>query len=134
MKLKLFFTSMFAFSIVVLNAGTIIYKTSAKSEKHTLAKVKIISIARGTVTIKHGNGVRTIPLSYMISYYDTDINIGSFADNTCDYTVSIRDIEMPETGYIYKKSKKQKKKTKKISSFEVSFAIQKKLKKGDSKA
>ena len=134
MKLKLFFTSMFALSIVVLNAGTIIYKTSAKSEKHTLAKVKIISIARKTITIKHGKGVRTIPLSYLSAYYDTDIETGSFADNTCDYIVSIRDIKMPETGYTYKKVKKKKKKTKSVSNFEIEFSINKKAKKGESKA
>ncbi len=98
MKLKLFLTSLFALSIVSLNAGTIIYKTSKKSEEHTLAKVKIISISRGTVTINHGKGVRTIPLSYLKGYYDTDIDSGDFADNTCDYKISIRDIKKPETG------------------------------------
>jgi hypothetical protein len=134
MKLKLFVTSMFALSIVVLNAGTIIYKTSGKSEKHTLAKVKIISISRGAVTIKHGKGVRTIPLRYLSAYYDTDIETGSFADNTCDYIVSIRDIKMPETGYTYNKIKKKKKKTKSVSNFEIAFALNKKVKKGESKA
>lgn len=134
MKLKLFFTAMFALSVVVLNAGTIIYKTSAKSETHTLAKVKIISIAKRTITLKHGKGIRTIPLSYLNSYYDTDINTGDFADNTCDYTVSIRDIKMPKTGYTYKKIKKKKKKSKKVSNCEIEFAVNKKVKKGDSKA
>ena len=134
MKLKLLFTALFVLNIAILNAGTIIYKTSGKSEKHTLAKVTILSIIGKTVTIKHGNGVRTIPLSYMLSYYDTDVNVGNFADNTCDYVVSIREIEMPETGYTYKKSKKQKKKTKKTSSCKIEFTVNKKPKQGESKA
>jgi len=125
---------MFALSIIVLNAGTIIYKTSSKSEEHTLAKVKILSIARKTITLKHGKGIRTIPLSYLRSYYDTDIAGGSFADNTCDYTVSVRDINMPETGYTYKKIKKKKKKSRSTANCEIEFSVNKKVKKGESKA
>lgn len=134
MKLKLFFTSLFALSIVSINAGTIIYKTSRKSEEHTLAKVKIISISRGTITLKHGKGIRTIPLSYLSAYYNTDIDSGDFADNTCDYTVSLRDVKMPETGYTYKKIKRSKKKTKKVSNFEIEFSVNKKIEKGKSKS
>ncbi|MBU8902269.1 MAG: hypothetical protein KOO69_05985 [Victivallales bacterium] len=133
MKLRLFLTSLFALNMIVLNAGTIIYKTSKKGEQHTLAKVKIVSIAKKTVTIKHGKGVRTIPLSYLIGYYDTNISTGSFADNTCDYIVSIRDIKIPKTGYTYTKIKKKKNKTKSVSNFEISFAVNKKQKKGQSK-
>ena len=134
MKLKLFLTSLLTLSIVILNAGTIIYKTSAKSEKHTLAKVKIISIARKTVTIKHGKGVRTIPRNYLYAYYDTDIDTGNFADNTCDYMVVSISVKMPGTGYTYKKVKKKKKKSKSVSNCEIAFAVNKKLKKGESKA
>ena len=134
MKLKIFLTSLLALNITFLNAGTIIYKTSRNSEKNTLAKVKIISISRGAVTIKHGKGVRTIPLSYLSGYYDTDIDVGSFADNTCDYTVSIREIKKPKTGYTYKKIKKSKKKSKKISDFEIEFSVNKKVEKGKSKS
>lgn len=133
MKLKLLVIILFALNIIVLNAGTIIYKTTSKGEQHTLAKVKIISIAKKTVTIKHGKGIRTIPLSYLIGYYDTNISTGSFADDTSDYIVSIRDIKMPKTGYTYTKVKKKKKKTKKVSNFEISFAVNKKPAKGQSK-
>ncbi len=134
MKFKIFLISFFALSMAILNAGTIIYKTSKDSEKNVLAEVKIVSISKGTITLKHGKGVRTIPLSYLSAYYDTDIDSGGFADNTCDYTVSIRNIEKPETGYTYKKLKNSKKKTKKVSNFEIEFAIQKKLEKGKSKS
>jgi len=132
MKTKIFLISLFALSIMVLNAGTIIYKTSKNSEKNILADVKIISIAKGTITLKHGKGVRTIPLSYLSAYYDTDIDSQGFADNTCEYTVSIRDIKMPETGYTYTKAKHKKTKTKKVSDFEIEFAVQKKIEKGKS--
>ena len=134
MKSKPFFILMLALSIVSLNAGTIIYKTSKKSEEHTLAKVKIISISKGTITLKHGKGIRTIPLGYLSAYYDTDIDAGNFADDTCEYTVSIRDIKMPETGYTYQKVKKSKKKSRKVSNFEIEFSVQKKIEKGKSKS
>ena len=134
MKTKIFLTSLFALGIMALNAGTIIYKTSKNSEKNILAEVKIISISKGAVTIKHGKGIRTIPLSYLSAYYDTDINSGGFADNTCEYTVSIRDIKKPETGYTYKKIKKSKKKKRETSNFEIEFAVQKKAEKGKSKS
>lgn len=93
---------------LALNAGTIIYKTNSKSKEHILPKVKIISITKKVVTIKHGGGIRSIPLNYMIGYYDTDIEAGSFEDNTCDYSVFIRKIDMPETGYQIKKLKNKK--------------------------
>jgi hypothetical protein len=134
MKLKLFLTSLFALNIIVLNAGTIIYKTSRTSEEHRLAKVKIISISQGAVTVKHGKGVRTIPLSYLKGYYDTDIDVGGFADNTCDYTVSIRDIKMPKTGYTFTKVKKSKKKSRKTSNCEIEFSVNKKAEKGKFKS
>lgn len=134
MKLKIFLTSLFTLSIAVLNAGTIIYKTTPKGEEHTLAKVKIISIAKKTITIKHGKGIRTIPLSYLTSYYDTDIDGGNFADNTCDYTVSIRSVEMPATGYTYKNIKNKKKKSRSVSKCEIEFTVNKKIAKGQTKS
>jgi hypothetical protein len=118
---------------MALNAGTIIYKTSKNSEKNILPEVKIISISKGTITLKHGKGVRTIPLSYLSAYYDTDIDSGGFADNTCEYTVSLRDVKHPETGYIYTRVKNKKNKTKKVSDFEIEFSVQKKVEKGKSK-
>lgn len=132
MKTKIFLISLFALGIAALNAGTIIYKTSKDGEKNILADVKIISISKGAVTVKHGKGVRTIPLGYLSAYYDTDIDSQGFADNTCEYTVSLRDIKMPETGYIYTKVKNKKTKTKKVSDFEIEFAVQKKVEKGKS--
>ena len=78
MNLKSFIISLTLIFALALNAGTIIYKTSSKSEEHILPKVKIVSISERTITIKHGGGVRTIPLSYLIGYYDTDIEAGSF--------------------------------------------------------
>ncbi len=134
MKLKILLTSLLVLNIAFLNAGTIIYKTSKDSEKNTLAKVKIISISKGTITIKQGKGIRTIPLGYLSSYYDTDIDAGSFADNTCDYTVSISEIKNPKTGYIYTKIKKSKKKSQKVSDFEIEFSVNKKIEKGKSKS
>ena len=134
MKLKLLLTSLFALSVVTIYAGTIIYKTSKKGKEHRLAKVKIISISGKTVTIKHGKGVRTIPLSYLSAYYNTDIDSGDFEDNTCDYSVSVNNIIMPETGYSYTKSKKTKKKSKSVSNCEIEFSIRKKTEKGKTKS
>ena len=133
MKLKLLLLSLITLNIVILNAGTIIYKTSAKGKEYTLAKVKIVSISKGKITIKHGKGIRTIPIKYMKAYYKTDIQTGSFQDDTCDYIVSIRDIKVPETGYSYTKVKKSKKKLKSISNFEIEFAVNKKPQKGKTK-
>lgn len=124
---------MFALSVAILNAGTIVYKTSSKSEEYTLAKMKIISIDKKTITIKHDSAVRTIPLHYLISYYDTDIaSGGEFADNTCDYGVSINDVDMPKTGYAHTQSNKIK--TRKTSNCEIKFSINKKYEKGKTEA
>ncbi|MDD5727063.1 MAG: hypothetical protein PHV59_00735 [Victivallales bacterium] len=114
-----------------LDAGTIVYKTSPKDEEHILSDIKIISIAKKTVTIKYGSGVRTIPLGYLVSYYDSNIKIGDFADNTCDYSVTISSVEMPATGYEYKKVNKKKKKT--TGECEIEFSVSKKTEKGKSK-
>ena len=134
MKLKLFLTAMFALSVpVILNAGTIMYKTESKGEEYTLSKIKIVSIAKNTITIKQDNAVRTIPLRYLVSYYDTDISTGGeFADNTCDYSITISDVDMPKTGYTYVKSKKSKRK--KVSECEIKFSINKKYEKGKTEA
>lgn len=132
MKLKLLLINIFALMIVCLNAGTIIYKTSPQDKENILGDVKIVSIAKKTITIEKDGGIRTIPLSYLISYYDTDIDGNTYEDNTCDYTVSLKEVEMPETGYEYKNVKKSKKKTKKISECEITFSIVKKPEKGES--
>jgi hypothetical protein len=132
MSFKSFIISLTLIFTLASDAGTIIYKTSSKDEEHILPKVKIVSIAQRTITIKHGGGVRTIPLSYLIGYYDTDIEAGSFEDNTCDYSVTVRKIDMPETGYEIKKTKKSKKRT--TAECEIEFSVNKKLEKGKSKS
>jgi hypothetical protein len=132
MKTKIFFISLFILAMTVLYGGTIIYKSGAKSEEHTLAKVKIISIDKKNLTIEHSGGVRTIPLAYLINYYDSNISSGEFIDNTLDYKLSIRKIEMPKKGYTYKKVKS--KKTKKVSDCEIEFTVEKQYEKGKSKS
>ena len=132
--MKKILIGLFVFNIIVINAGTIIYKTNRNGEENRLAKVKIISISGKTITLQHGKGIRTIPLSYLIGYYDTDINSDGFADNTCDYKVTISNIDMPEQGYTLKKAKGKKKKSKSVSNCEIQFAVNKKIEKGKSKA
>ncbi len=133
MKLKLFFISLFTLSFTALDAGTIVYRTSGKSEEYTLSKIKIISIDKKVITIKQSGGTHTIPLAYLISYYDTNIDVGDYADNTSDYQISIRKIKMPETGYKYSRSKKTKKKSKKTSNCKIEFSINRKFEKAKSK-
>lgn len=133
MKLKLVFISLFTLGFIVLNAGTIVYRTEAKGKRHTLSKVKIVSIDKTLITIKHDGGIRTIPLSYIVNYYDTDIDTSNFADTTARYEITIQEIKMPGSGYAYVRNKKTKKKSKKTSNCEIKFSINKKLKDAKSK-
>ncbi|MDD5697744.1 MAG: hypothetical protein PHH77_03930 [Victivallaceae bacterium] len=131
MNLKPFLASLLVCRIAVLSAGTLVYKTGGKEEEHTVSKITIISIDKKLITVKHNDGIRTIPLNNVVSYYDTDISSGGeFADNTCDYSISIRKLEMPETGYTIKREKSRK--YKKVSNCEIEFSITKKYEKGKS--
>lgn len=134
MRLKLLLVNIFALNIIYLNAGTIIYKANSKGKENILGDVKIVSIAKKTITIEKDGGIRTISLGCLISYYDTDIDGGTFEDNTCDYAVTVREIKMPETGYEYKNAKKSKKKTKSVSECEIEFSVNKSPEKGESKS
>lgn len=134
MKLKLLFINIFALSIVCLNAGTLIYKSGSEEKQNVMGDVKIVSIAKGTITIEKGGGIRTIPLNQLISYYDSDIEGGTYEDNTCDYTVTVRKVDMPKTGYDTKNIKGSDKKTRSVSECEIEFSIGKKPEKGESTA
>ena len=133
MKFKFVTLMLLLCGFVALNAGTLIYKTGKNAEEHFLPKVKIISIEKKALTFKHDGGIKSIPWSQVVSYYDTNIKSANFEDNTSDYTVSIYKVDMPKTGYVYKKSKKSKRKTKKVSECVIEYNISKKTKKGQSK-
>ena len=84
-----------------LAAATITYKANNASEPQVLTKVKIISIIKGVMTIERDGAKRSISLSQLESYSDSDITGGdSFDDNSADYTVTLVKIDMPKSGVI----------------------------------
>lgn len=85
---------------VKLDAATIFYKPGS-GEKQALTKVKIISISKGIMVIERDGVKRSIPLSQLVEYSDSDITGGDlFEDNSADYAVSIVKVDMPKTGVI----------------------------------
>ncbi|MEI8247187.1 MAG: hypothetical protein WCI51_15250 [Lentisphaerota bacterium] len=84
-----------------LAAATITYKANNASEPQKLTKVKIISIIKGVMTIERDGAKRSISLSQLVDYSDSDITGGdSFDDNSADYTVTLIKVDMPKNGLI----------------------------------
>lgn len=86
-------------------AGTLIYLNSEKEEK-IVSDVKILSINGGLMKVEIDKGVRTLPMSRVVKYYDTDVDVNSFDDDTAEYTVAIRDLRVPERGVETTKNKR----------------------------
>lgn len=98
-------------------AGTIIYK-GTNNEKKFVSEIDILSIDRNIITFKIGKTTRTMPMSRMYKYYDTDINMNlAFEDNSSDYEITILDFQTPQNkkGITKVTGKKAKKKVNSVS-------------------
>ena len=110
-----------------LDAATIFYK-SGSGEKQALTKVKIVSISKGVMTIERDGTKRTISLSQLMEYSDSDITGGdSFEDNSADYTLTLVKVDMPKTGVV-KTSAKQT--TAPVAVCEIEYTINRKSEEG----
>lgn len=109
--------------------GTLIYR-GTDNEKKIISEIDIVSIDKNIVTIKIGKTTRTIHLSKIYKYYDTDINMNlAFDDNTSDYMLSITNLKLPVNKKgITQRAKQQKQKNK----IEFEFTLSPKRKKGQS--
>lgn len=99
--------------------GTLLCKDGSK-----ITNIKIVSIREGGIVIEKDGGKRTIPLSKIEEYFDSDIKTDNSADEVMgfsDYTVSITDIKMPKDG---------KDKDGETNNCEITFQV---MHKGDSK-
>lgn len=135
MKIRiLVILALLMFFVASLRGGTLIYRTKKDGDEKTLSKVKLISIDKDLVTIEQGKGKKTIPLKWMVKYYDSDIATGGeqFEDETSDYTISISKIDMPRDGV--KSTKKNGRQTNKNDWCEVEYSITRTPKEGQSKS
>ncbi|MCP3965009.1 MAG: hypothetical protein GY750_10590 [Lentisphaerae bacterium] len=83
MNLKLLKAITLLVTAGTLTAATLVYKTSKNKEEKTVSDIEIVSIDKGSITIKRGKSQKTIPLRWVQKYYSTDIKAGEFDDNTC---------------------------------------------------
>ena len=86
---------------MTLDAATISYKPNSSSEPQKLTKVKILSISRGVMLVERDGAKRSISLSQLVEYSDSDMVGGdSFDDNSAEYTVTLIKVDMPKTGVV----------------------------------
>ena len=90
---------LFLFSLYSM-AGTIIFKSGS-----ILSKVKIISIANGTVTVEKDKARKFYKLKLIKSYYSTDLSSSTTTDpnDYAKYKVSVFNIKVPKKGVNTKK-------------------------------
>lgn len=110
-------------------AGTLVYKSNDGSEK-TVSDVKILSISEGKVKISVNKGIENISLGRLVKYFDTDVKgagDGGF-DETCEYTVSVQEVKIPDRGMVKEKGKSVQ------GSAEFSYSISRSAKQGESRS
>ncbi len=82
------------FSLLVLCGalafgGTLIYR-NRNGEKKRVSNLKILSIDGSKMVIKINEGTKTIALSQVLKYYDTNIKTGGeFDDDTAEYDIRL---------------------------------------------
>ena len=94
--MKKMIIGVFFLAIVSSWGGTIICKDGSK-----ISNIKIISIREGSLVIEKDGAKKTILLSKIEEYFDSDIKSDGSADDVMgfsDYTVSVTDIRMPKDG------------------------------------
>ena len=110
------------------HAATLIYKTPAGEEK-TVSGITLESISNGQVRISLDGGIETFPLSRLIKYFDDDLKsaAGAFEDNTSDYHVSLREVQIPERGRVRSKGKQE------TAEAEITYSISRRRQQGQSR-
>ncbi len=116
-----------AFSGLKLEAATLFYKPGKDSEKQALTKIKIVSISKGVMLVERDGTKRSIPLSQLVEYSDSDMSGGdAFEDNSAEYTVNIVKVEMPKTGMV----KTNGKSSGTVADCEIEYTINRKSEEG----
>lgn len=97
---KIVFLSLFAAFSATSIAGTIFFK-----DGKALSKVKLISIAKGIITLERGGTRKFYPVGKFKAYYSTDISLESqeTPDNYVNYKVTVVNISCPSKGLDSKK-------------------------------
>jgi hypothetical protein len=121
LSLKLLFAALVLCIASQLQAATIVYRANPENEPKRIAKVKIISINKNIVVIEKDGARTSIGLGQLVEYYDSDVENGGegIDDNTCEYSVSIHEVDMPKTGYAKSGSNKKSE----VSECEIQYSI-----------
>lgn len=114
--------------------GTLIYRNHQK-EKKIISEIDIVSIDKNILTFQIGKTTRTLPMSSMLKYYDTDINMNlAFDDNTADYSLYATNIKLPVNNRGITVRKGGKKAGKQVNKITLEYNVQIKNKKNQRKA